>query len=155
MLINPRNRNLRTPTLADFQAFDGAHCRNLYQTLAETWRCPGCARSKFEILRWTVRFPKSPAPFEGWVGGYARHHDHGTDAVRYGRVRPDGRISRFADTIICEQCNSADGTAKRKLGLPAEFSFAPHEIRQFVTATPHGFHAIDFDAARRLFEASL
>ncbi|WP_242078190.1 hypothetical protein [Brevundimonas diminuta] len=131
---------------------DWVHRETGYQSLSEDWRCPGCARSKFEILRWTLRFPKLPTRFWGWAGGYHRHHDHNLDVIRYGRVPPDGRSSRFPDTVICEQCNSADGTAKRKLALPSTFSFAPEEIRRFVTATPHGFHAIDYEAARRIFD---
>lgn len=147
-----KNLNLRTPTLEDYSAFDGAHCRNLYQSLPDDWRCPGCDRSKFQILRWTLRFPALPKRCWGWAGGYHRHHDHGLDDVTYGRVAPDGRSRRFPDTVICEQCNSADGTAKKKLALSAEFSFSPEEIRRFVTATPHGFHTIDYDAAKRIFD---
>jgi len=149
---NPKNRDLRTPTLEDYAAFDGAHCRNLYRSLPDDWRCPGCSRSKFEILRWTLRFPKLPSRFWGWAGGYHRHHDHSLDAVRYGRVAPDGRSSRFPETVICEQCNSADGMAKKKLALPADFSFSADEIRCFVTATPHGFHTIDYEGAQRIFD---
>lgn len=146
-VTNRKNRNLKTPTPADYTAFDGAHCRTLYRSLAEDWRCPGCARSKFEILRWSVRFPRSANRFEDWVGGYHTHHDHGVGPIRYGQG------GRFPDAVMCEQCNSADGTAKRKLGLPAAFSFAPHEIRQFVSATPHGFHDIDFRLAQAIFDA--
>lgn len=147
------NRNLKIPTSADYAAFDGAHCRTLYRSLAEDWRCPGCARSKFEILRWSVRFPKSPNRFEDWVGGYHTHHDHSVDDIRYGHARANGRAPRFPDRVMCEQCNNADATAKRKLSLPAAFSFAPHEIRAFVTATPHGFHVVDFVIAQAIFDA--
>lgn len=153
--VNRRNAVLRTPTLAEFHAFDGAHCRTLYQSLPEDWRCPGCKRTRYQILRWTVRFRNLSSRLEGWAGGYARHHDHSVDDIRYGRTPPDGRIARFAETIVCEQCNSADGTVKRKLGLPAHFSFAPVEIRQFVTPTPHGFHTIDYEIARMLYEQFL
>jgi len=60
---------------------------------------------------------------------------------------------RFPETVICDQCNSADGAAKRKLRLPKDFSFAPYEIAMFVTAIPHGKHKINFDAARAIYEA--
>jgi len=146
-VLNPKNRNLKIPTQAEYAAFDGRHCRNLYRSLAEDRRCPGCARSKFEILRWTLLYPKLPTRYEGWAGGYHRHHDHGVGLIRFGRG------GRFPDTVVCEQCNSADGTAKRKLKLPGAFSFAPSEIRAFVTATPHGFHVIDFAVAQAIFDA--
>ncbi|NQD75323.1 hypothetical protein HP547_12735 [Pseudomonas sp. CrR7] len=54
--------------------------------------------------------------------------------------------------MICEQCNSADGTAKRHLGLPSSFTFAPVEIRQFVRPTPHGKHIIRYDLAQMIFD---
>ncbi|EGF93800.1 conserved hpyothetical protein [Asticcacaulis biprosthecium C19] len=59
--------------------------------------------------------------------------------------------ARFKPVVICEQCNSADATAKRKLGLRKDFSFSPLEMRQFVRATPHGFHHIDYDLALRIY----
>ena len=146
-----RNTDLRTPTLAEYQAFDGAHCRNLYQGLAPDWACPACGRTRFQILRWTLRFPNTPGRFEGWAAGLHRHHDHANNDYRYGASSVPAQI-RFADTVICEQCNSADGAAKRKLGLPAAFSFAPDEIGQFVRATPHGFHEVDYDRARAIYD---
>ncbi len=146
-----RNTALRVPTGAEYEAFDGAHCRNLYRALDPIWECPGCGRSRFQILRWTMLFPKLASRHEGWAAGLHLHHDHADDAFRHGRSGTRAPI-RFAAAVICEQCNSADGTAKRKLGLPAEFSFSPAEIRQFVRATPHGFHEIDYDAALAIFK---
>lgn len=146
------NHNLRVPTREEFEAFDGAHCKGIYRALPAGWRCPGCDRNTYEVLRWTLRFPKSPAPFEGWAAGYHKHHDHATDPFRYGQT--DQRITpRFEACVLCEQCNSADGTAKRRLGLPKEFSFTPGEIRQFVKAVPHGFHEIDYDVAAAICRA--
>jgi hypothetical protein len=141
------NRNLRVPTSQDFHAFDGAHCRNIYCALPENWQCPGCNRSKFEVLRWTMLFPKLPTRHEGWAGGYHVHHDHGPEHL--------GGPPRFERTVICEQCNSADATAKRKLKLPDWFSFAPDEIGLFVLPIPHGFHKIDYDRAQELFSAAI
>jgi hypothetical protein len=97
-------------------------------------------------------YPKLPTRHEGWAAGLHRHHDHANDAFRYGRSEPFVAV-RFAEAVICEQCNSADGTAKRKLGLPSTFSFSPAEISQFVRPTPHGFHEINYDVARTIFQA--
>lgn len=145
-----KNEALRIPTMADFTAFDGAHCRDIYRSLQPGWTCPGCGRSTFEILRWTLRFPRTTHAFEGWVGGYHKHHDHSVDDFRYGRTSTP-MLSRFETTIICEQCNSADGMAKRKLGLRKDFSFAPCEIRRFVTAKAHGFHHVDYEVALAIY----
>ena len=142
-------REVRVPTHQEHLNFDGAHCRKLYAGLRDDWTCPGCARTRFEILRWTLIFPKRPDKHEGWAAGLHTHHDHSGDRPRglFGFKGP-----RFAPVIICEQCNSADGTAKRILKLPKSFSFAPWEIRQFVRATAHGFHEIDRTIAMALYQ---
>lgn len=62
-------------------------------------------------------------------------------------------MPRFPRTVVCDQCNAADGRAKRKLGLPSDFSFSPLEIRAFVTATPHAPHVVDYEIARRIYES--
>jgi hypothetical protein len=150
-------RQPRIPTLDECLSFDGAHCHAIWKSLAEDWRCPGCQRTKFEILRWTRRKPPGASEsFMGWLAAFHTHHDHGSD--RFG-VSPDGSFligprgpRRFEDAIICDHCNAADGTAKRKLGLPAEFSFSAVEIGEFVTATPHAGHVLDYDAAQAIYD---
>lgn len=62
-----------------------------------------------------------------------------------------GRRPRFPKTVICGRCNAADGTAKRKLKLPADFSFSPHEIGEFVIAQPHGEHELNFELAEEIY----
>lgn len=137
-----RNREMRIPTQEDFLAFNGAHCKHLYASIGPDWRCPGCDRTKYQVMRWTKRFPNSPNAFMGWVVGLHQHHDHGI-----GRAR-------FPETLVCEQCNSADGAAKRELKLPEQFSFSPAEIRCFVIPVPHGWHLINYAAAHRFYLAA-
>ncbi len=147
-----RNTERLLPTYADFLNFDGQHCKNIYRRLPRDWRCPACKRSIFELLRWATRFPKSPTPFKGWVMGFHEHHDHQSDCIVIdGQLRPIRRFPRFLPTVLCEQCNSADASAKKKLKLPAEFSFSPVEIGTFVTATPHGWHLLDYRVAQELY----
>jgi hypothetical protein len=133
------NRERRIPTQAEMLAFDGAHCHKLYTALCADWRCPGCGRSKYELIRWTMLFPHHPDKHPGWAAGLHMHHDHGA-APR-----------RFDDTLMCEQCNSADKDAKRELGLPKEFSFSPQEIKRFVIGTPHGRHLLNYAAAAQAY----
>lgn len=147
----------KVPTAEEYAAFDGRHCRNLWAQSGEDWRCPACARSKFELLRWTVCtrkiYDNGSVRIEkrmDWAGGLHRHHDHGIgDAYDDGDLLLD---RRFDAEVICEQCNSADATAKRKLGLPANWSFSPQEIGRFVTATPHGKHRFDYAVAASIYE---
>ena len=83
-----------------------------------------------------------------WIAVLHTHHDHSVGLL-------ERRSPRFQEMVICHQCNVADGQAKRKLGLPSDFSFSPFEIAAFITATPHGRHKYDFDVARRLYEITL
>jgi hypothetical protein len=135
------NRDLRIPNDAEIQAFNGAHGKRLYANTALDWRCPGCHRTKHELMRWTMLFKNTPHRYMGWAGGLHKHHDHGPRPVR------------FPETLMCEQCNSADGAAKRELRLPGDFSFSPSEISCFVIGTPHGWHLMNYLAAARLFVA--
>jgi len=137
-----RNRERAVPTHEEMLGFDGAHCKRLYASISPDWRCPGCGRTKYQLMRWTKRFPNKPYAFMGWVVGLHKHHDHG-----HGHAR-------FPETLACEQCNSADSAAKRELKLPEHFSFSPAEIRHFVSATPHGWHLINYAAAQQLYGAA-
>jgi hypothetical protein len=137
---------IKIPTSEDYRNYNGAHTHKLWVSVGDNWRCPACDRSKFEVLRWTKRFPRSPSPFEGWMAPLHDHHDHGQ-----GMFFAD--YARFPRTVICDQCNSADGQAKRRCGLPADFSFAPWEIKQFVAAVPHSPHKIDLEQARTIYDA--
>jgi hypothetical protein len=142
----------RTPTEDDYRTFDGAHCHAVWARLSDEWRCPACRRTKFEVMRWARRYPNqlgSPGakPYMGWLAALAGHHDHASDAWRPGHTAQP----RFPETIICDQCNVADGTAKRRLGLPPTWSFSPEEIGRFVVAAPHQKHAIDLATAEAIY----
>jgi ssDNA-binding Zn-finger/Zn-ribbon topoisomerase 1 len=156
-------KTIRIPTREDYEAFDGAHCDKLWRELGEGWRCPACDRTKFEVMRWTRRRrrtnsgPNAPyIHFMGWLAAFHRHHDHQGDFDRGIMLEGEWIHSpsrRFEETVICDQCNTVDGFVKRRLGLPADWSYSPEEIRRFVTATPHGNHVVDFVEARRIYDA--
>jgi hypothetical protein len=73
-----------------------------------------------------------------------KHHDHSVELGSNGQPR-------FPETVVCDQCNAADGAAKRKLKLPNTFSFSPMEIAAFVVATPHAKHTINYELARAIY----
>lgn len=136
----------KIPTAAEIEAFTGMHCASLYRDAVRTgWRCPSCKRSPQELVRWTeIRGPTGRQRFAdehgmGFTISMSRHHCHGS--------------GRFTTTLICGDCNSADGAAKRKLGLPEDWSFSPTEIGRFVAVIPHsGLTRIDFEEALRIYE---
>jgi hypothetical protein len=101
----------------------------------DAWTCPACRRTKFEIFRWCEK----PGHFGDWVFGVCEHHDH---------LQDFGYAPRFQNVLICDLCNSADGNVKHVLGLPAAFSFSPEEIRGFIEPVPHGWHGVNYRAAR-------
>lgn len=82
----------------------------------------------------------------GWMAGLHEHHDHARSWDGVG-------VARFTPTVLCDQCNSADGAAKRRLGLPDNFSFSPAEIGRFVTSRSHGKHVIDLELAERIYRS--
>jgi hypothetical protein len=137
----------RPPTAAEIACFDGMHCASLYASCVATgWRCPSCNRTAPELIRWSeIRGPSWRARYgdewgRGWTISITRHHCHSETSVR------------FPETVICGDCNSADGAAKRKLKLPADFSFSPRELAQFVKCTPYsGKTEIDCNTALLLF----
>ncbi|MCH5489579.1 hypothetical protein ABEH63_15075 [Pseudomonas syringae] len=64
-------------------------------------------------------------------------------------------VARFAPVIICEQCNAADSTAKRKLGLPENFTFTPLEIKSFIFPTAHGWHIVNYKVAQDAYRKAM
>lgn len=74
----------------------------------------------------------------GWKAGVHGHHDHSS-------------YHRFPETVICGACNYADVRAKQICGAPAWFSFAPYELRQFITATDNGPVVIDSDIVMQIY----
>ena len=136
------------PSMDVFLAYKGAHAHQLWARVGPDWICPCCKRTKYQLMRWTKRAPNTPQQYMDWLAVLHTHHDHSVPLF-------ERRPRRFDETVICDQCNVADGQAKRKLGLGDDFSFSPYEIAQFITATPHGRHKYDFAVARRLYEATL
>ncbi len=141
-----KRKLLKTPTFEDLEAYRGGHTRKLWAVLPRDWRCPACSRSRFEILTWTKSITGYGVPIGEyqWLAPLHGHHDHRSDAA--------GATPRFPATVICSDCNNADGRAKRQLALPAYFSFSPAELHQFVTGYPHNGVVIDLDRATGVYE---
>ncbi len=140
-------RSTRVPTWDDYLAFDGEHCQRLWEKTDDYWRCPGCNRTKFELLRWTRKiWPEGNIPYGtphmGWKAGLHLHHDHNTPP-------------RFREILVCTQCNGVDAAVKNyfKGQIHSEFSFSPDEILQLVKAKAHDGHSIDFELAFRIYRS--
>lgn len=132
---------------------------------AETWTgwsCRCCGRTKPEIVR---------------VGSNGvllcrleMHHDHIADHARKlfdaSNPKVDGNgllneqiaaakdalmifVERFGPTLLCADCNAAEGEAKRLLSgrIDPNFTFTPAEISKFIRATPNHIHDVDVGIA--------
>ena len=133
---DPMPAAVRIPTREEYRGFDGLHCFRLWRGQDDAWRCPACARSKFELMTWGRRRSGNAVQYgpTGWVAGLHEHHDHSP-------------LQRFPPSVVCCACNAADGAMKRLLKLPAFFSYAPAEIREFIRPRPHQVHVIDRQTA--------
>jgi rubredoxin len=121
-----------------------------WAVIGDNWNCPGCERTAQEITRWHKG--------QNWGRSVVKHHDH---------LQPGG-VPRFANVIVCEDCNKVDATIKhtlrrstiRKLltltadellrrcdALRLDFSLSPAEIHEVVIARPHQRHVIRLDRA--------
>jgi hypothetical protein len=136
----------RIPTEEEIAAFNGMHCARLYaQAIANGWTCPSCGRTAYQLIRWTEILGPS------WRARYGDEHGMGFTITMTKHHCHAGH--RFPQTLICGDCNSADGAAKRKLRLPDSWSFSPCEIVQFVSTTAHsGKTVINYAVAQRIYE---
>jgi rubredoxin len=136
------------PTPIEFQRYNGGSCHKLWNDLDESWVCPACGRSKYQILRYKGGSPiynGNPEVASNLIAPLARHHDHSRE--RYA----DSGKARFKETVICQDCNSAEAAAKTQLKLPQNFSFSPNEIGEFVLGISHGTVSIDFYRAWQIW----
>lgn len=135
---------------------------NWFET-STCWTCPCCGRSK----------PKIARPNEGGVllAHLHLHHDHmrehfsallrkqlGTPwakelsaSSRHAEDHMRALVMRFRASLVCDGCNTAEGDAKKALGLPRHFSFTPSEIARFVRPRPNAMNEIDVEEARQVW----
>lgn len=140
--------NIKTPTHEDYNSYSGAHCHKLWAEHSDTWECPSCSRTKFQLMRWATRYSQTAeggwVPYKEWMAGLHMHHDHSQGLLSSSQAR-------FEAVVVCDQCHAADGVVKKKLSLPKNFSFSPSEIKLFVTAAAHTKHTINFEIAQILY----
>ncbi len=159
-----------SPTMLGLRARFGAkgvHVNRWWVMTAVDWRCPACGRSKPEIVTLDRH--------DYLTGHLHRHHDHMENLVK-GRfheeavkrkvvvadevaarfaVRAAFGLSAFDETIICADCNVAEGRANKLAKTHRHFSFSPDEIRQFVDPAPNrSQHGIRIDIVKHIWEAT-
>lgn len=131
------------------------------------WKCPACKRSKPQIAKLDSREYASCKLEE--------HHDHMKDIVRRlfeeisssrdnvvatelaerFAIRTSFAISAYDNTVICADCNKADGIAKLKAKIHSDFSFSPDEIGCFIKPSSNKAHEIDVGIAKDIWQKGL
>lgn len=149
--------------IISFLGAKGMHMNKWWVRTPMDWKCPSCSRNKSQIAKLDHR---------GFASCHLHeHHDHMKDVVRRKfeeissardkvvattlaerfAVRTSYAVSAYDNTVICADCNKADGTAKKMIGAHDDFSFSPEEIARFVLSQPNREHAIDIESARKIW----
>jgi hypothetical protein len=126
------------------------------------WSCPCCRREKAQIARRSgggvllcrLEFHHDHlADFAKRI--FSEHNQRGEDQetnIQVGRAKEALMlfVERFERTLICIDCNLAEGRAKLALAkeIDGNFTFAPSEIASFVGVAPNRLHSIDIEKAR-------
>ncbi|URD34376.1 hypothetical protein M6G65_17220 [Methylobacterium tardum] len=153
----------QTKTLLRAHGATGLDLNANWAGVPADWHCTCCRRPKPMIVR--------KARNGVLLAHLDLHHDHLRDHLQslvgawVGVSRVEGAgagsahagehmralVVRFRDTLVCDACNAADGTAKRLLGseIHPAFSFSPAEIGRFIRPRSNALHEVDVEAACR------
>ncbi|QYJ90830.1 hypothetical protein [Shewanella halotolerans] len=157
----------QTQSIVEALDAKGAFLNKWWVRTAMDWKCPACKRAKPQIAKLDNRRYASCKLEE--------HHDHMKDTVRTlfeeissnrevvvatelakrFAIRTSFAISAYDNTVICADCNKADGIAKRMVKTHSDFSFSPAEIGRFVKPSDNREHEIDADIAKAIWNENL
>lgn len=144
-------------------ASDGVDMTDLWIRTPQFWTCPGCGREKEQIVRLNAK--------NQLMCRLVEHHDHMKDLLleRFRNISAslkivvaDEKAERFAkrsvsmvssydNTVICEDCNAADGKAKKIVPTHIKYSYSSNEIRQFIYPRANQPHEINIEVANRIW----
>ncbi|TDO97201.1 hypothetical protein [Marinomonas balearica] len=153
----------QTKQIIDSLGAKKAHLNKWWVMTPMDWKCPSCCRPKPDIAKLDHHNYASCHLHE--------HHDHMQDIVKdlfaqssanrtdviadnlseRFAIRTAFAISAYDNTVICADCNKADGDAKKLVGADRNFSFSPGEISEFIITTPNQEHKIDKDKGSEIW----
>nr|WP_295107538.1 hypothetical protein [uncultured Caulobacter sp.] len=150
----------QTRGLVEAHRATGLDLNRNWAEVPRSWQCPCCQRTKAQIVRLSEH---------GVLLCHLEwHHDHlrdyGKAVLRHRNSLPENSeerygimsaleatkdfCERFFTTLVCKDCNLAEGEAKRLLAdAPRDFSFSPAEIKRFIRPRPNQPHRIDEETA--------
>jgi rubredoxin len=153
-----------THSLVERFSAKGVDMTSLWAFTPKEWICPGCGRSKPDLVRLNAKGEL--------MCRLVDHHDHMKDLLidEFRKIsssldvvvadeiaeafakRSATMVSVHDNTILCNDYNVADPEAKKLAGTHRDFSFSAPEIRQFVRATPNKAHVVDAGVAGKIWE---
>ncbi|MGH6712090.1 MAG: hypothetical protein ACREEK_24370 [Bradyrhizobium sp.] len=132
------------------------------------WSCPCCRREKAQIARLSgsgvllcrLEFHHDHlADFAKRI--FSEHNQRSEDQetnIQIGRAKDALMlfVERFERTLICIDCNLAEGRAKLELAkeIDSNFTFSPSQIASFIGVAPNRVHSIDIEKARVVWLAA-
>jgi hypothetical protein len=132
------------------------------------WSCPCCRREKAQIARLSgsgvllcrLEFHHDHlADFAKRI--FSEHNQRSEDQetnIQIGRAKDALMlfVERFERTLICIDCNLAEGRAKLELAkeIDSNFTFSPSQIASFIGVAPNRVHSIDIEKARAVWLAA-
>jgi rubredoxin len=162
----PRLDGIQSPSnaaLQDSHETQGFNLTSWWAAVPPSWRCPCCDRDKSQLAR-----RDSSGRL---LGRLTSHHDHFMDLLdnivaerakvigvimldeagkRFIRRFREAMV-RFDDVIVCEDCNNADGRAKKFVDAPAYLTFSPREIADFIIVKPNSIHDLDHNRVMAMY----
>lgn len=144
----------RVPTLEEYHAVDSANNASPpWRNAGADWRCPGCARSKFETLRLSNKGI--------WRAAIMLLNEYrAEDSADSLRRRSLGRdlpivLAEHAQVGVCHDCRQivTDAISARP-GVDQDSLRLSDLVLLADGAVPHSRHSVDRDAVMRLVESN-
>ncbi|WP_141758571.1 hypothetical protein [Duganella sp. HH105] len=134
------NYRVQTPTAGQIEHVAKVTSHKRWQMVAEDWHCPGCRRSKAQIVRPTKQSPWAlPITSKVYRDGSAK----------YG----------FSSVLVCDDCGSAAVDIVKEAAAVAGVEVGAYarqidmgELAQIILPRPHAVHRIANDKADALVE---
>ena len=145
----------------------GADMTSLWAYTPLDWICPACGRKKEDI----VRLNKN----NQLMCRLVEHHDHMRELLKQRfeeksisstiivadeisenfAKRSASMVSAFDNTVICDDCNIADISAKKASNAHKWFSFSPKELSEIVLPICNKPHKINADKAKSYWNENI
>lgn len=160
--LDPEQSKNMQELAAAFSA-KGLHLNRWWVLTPMDWRCSGCGRVKKDIVRLNKH---------GFLTCHLHdRHDHIDNILEkefelllksQGKIIADEvsekfikraayGLAAFDKTIICSDCNKAEGVAKALASTNEDFTFSPSEISKFVIPKDNHEHGISTEIASEIW----